>query len=75
MLLADDGIQPRVSHSEPVQRSFTSESRADQHNVVKLAIEQELVHEKLSALPEFVGPTINALNGMLPGSISILHIF
>ena len=50
VLLTDDDIQTRVSLSEPVQHSVISESRADQHNIVKLAIKwtAELVHEKLS---------------------------
>ena len=49
MLLADDDIQMWVSLNEPVQHSVISESGADQHNLVKLAIEwaAELVHEKL----------------------------
>ena len=50
VLLADYYIQPRVSLKKPVQRSVVGEGWADQHNVIKLAIEwaSELVHEKLS---------------------------
>ena len=50
VLLADDYIHPRVSLSKPVQCSVVGESREDQHNVIKLALEStaELVHEKLS---------------------------
>ena len=49
VLLADDHIQPRVSLAKPVQRSVIGEGRADQHNVIKPALESavELVHEKL----------------------------
>ena len=50
VLLADYYIQPRVSLAKPVQRSVIGKCWADQHNVVKLAIElpAELVSEKLS---------------------------
>ena len=50
VLLADYYIQPRVSLTEPVQCSVIGESRADQHNVIKIALESaaELVHQKLS---------------------------
>ena len=49
MLLADDYIQPRVSLTKPVQRSVVGEGRANQHNVIKLAVEwaAQLVHKKL----------------------------
>ena len=49
VLFADYYIQPRVSLSKPVQRSVIGEGWADQHNLIKLAIEWavELVHEKL----------------------------
>ena len=49
MLLADDGIQMRVSLSEPVQPSVKGEGWTYQQDVVKLAIEwaAELVNEKL----------------------------
>ena len=49
VLLADDHIQPRVSFTKPVQSSVIGEGRADQHNVIKPALESavELVHEKL----------------------------
>ena len=49
MLLADYYIQLRVSLTKPVQRFVIGEGRANQHNVIKLAIEwaAELVHEKL----------------------------
>ena len=50
VLLADYYIQPRVSLTKPVQRSVIGEGRADQHNVIKLALESaaELVQQKLS---------------------------
>ena len=50
VLLADYYLQPRVFLTKPVQRSVVGESWADQHNVIKLALESaaELVHEKLS---------------------------
>ena len=50
VLLADYDIQPLVSLTKTVQGSVKSEGWADQHNVIKLAIEwaAELVHEKLS---------------------------
>ena len=50
VLLADHHIQPRVSLPKPVEGSVIDEGRADQHNVIKLALEwpAELVHEKLS---------------------------
>ena len=50
MLLSDNYIQPRVSLTKLVQCSVVGEGWADQHNVIKLAIEwaAELVHEKLS---------------------------
>ena len=50
VLLADYHVQPRVSLTKTVQRSVIGESRTDQHNVIKLALESsaELVHEKLS---------------------------
>ena len=49
VLLGDDHIQPRVSLTKSVQRSVIGEGRADQHNVIKPALESavELVHEKL----------------------------
>ena len=74
VLLANDYIQPRVSLAKLVQRFVISEGWADKHNVIKLAFEwaAKLVYEKLSLAP--VGrPTIKALNGILPGSILILH--
>ena len=50
MLIADKNIHPRVSLAKPEQRFVIGECWADQHNVIKLAIEwpAELVHEKLS---------------------------
>ena len=39
VLLADDYIQPRVSLTKPVKCSVIGEGRADQHNVIKLALE------------------------------------
>ena len=39
VLLADDYIQPWVSLTEPVKRSVVGEGRANQQNVIKLAIE------------------------------------
>ena len=70
VLLADDHIQPRVSLAKPVQRSVVSESRADQHNVIKLASEWavELVHEKLGLAR--VG---RANNQRVEGDISGVH--
>ena len=49
VLLADDHVQPRVSLTKPVQSSVIGEGQADQHNVIKPALEStvELVHEKL----------------------------
>ena len=46
---AGDYIQPRVSLTKPVQRSVVGEGRANQHNVIKLAVEwaAQLVHKKL----------------------------
>ena len=75
MLLADDGVKARVSLREPVQRPVVDEGRAYEHDVIELAAEraEELVH-KSCVLPEFVGPTMSALKGMLLGSIYlILH--
>ena len=50
VLFADYHIQPGISLTKPVQRSVVGEGRADQHNVIKPALEStvELVHEKLS---------------------------
>ena len=49
VLFADYHIQPGISLAKPVQRSVVGEGRADQHNVIKPALESavELVHEKL----------------------------
>ena len=73
VLLADDHIQPRVSLTKPVQRSVIGEGRADQHNVIKLLNGPWSWFTRNWVLPELVGPTISALNGIFPGSISILH--
>lgn len=45
-----------------------------QYHVVELATKwvTPFVHEELRVLPEFVGPTVSALNKMLFGSIYIL---
>ena len=68
VLLADDYIQ--VSLTKPVQRSVIGEGRADQHNVIKLALKStvELVHEKLGLAR--VG---RANNQRVEGDISGVH--
>ena len=75
MLLADDGVKARVSLCEPVQRPVVGEGRAYEHDVVELTAEvPQSWLTRNCVLPEFVGPKISALKGMMSGSIFlILH--
>jgi len=48
VLLADDGVEARVSLCEPGQRPAVGERRAYEHDVIKLAAEraEDLVNKK-----------------------------
>ena len=68
-MVADDDIHPRVSLCKTVQRLVVGEGRADEHDVTELAAEGPrswLTSNRV--LPELVGPTTSALNGMFFGS-------
>ena len=76
VLLADDDIKPGVSLSEPVERLVVCESWTDEHNVIKAAANGPVsCFTRNCVLPQFVRPTMSALKGMFPGSISVQHRF
>ena len=71
LLLADHNKQRQVSLSEAVKGFAVSECRADEHDIIELT--EKKCHRASSrgtaSFPEFAGPTIRALNGILLGSI------
>ena len=76
VLLALYNVNPRVLGAETAMSPVVCECRTDQNNIIKLAAEWATSWATTNRdLPEFVGPTIRALNGVLLTRCSMTTLY